>query len=305
VSAQSSFAALGTTVVAAVTDDSRLEAARTAVAELVDELDRACSRFRPDSELSAVNAAAGAPVRVGALLLDAVDAALGAATMTGGDVDPTVGAALIALGYDRDFSELTARPARRIVRVPGWQAVELDRGAGTVRVARGVSLDLGATAKALGADRAATRAFEAAGCGVLVSLGGDIALAGPAPEGGWRVYVTDEVRTGTAAPGQWIALRSGGLATSSTAARRWRAGTRVVHHLLDPRTGQPADGAWRTVSVVAPSCLEANIASTAAIVRGRRALEWLASLGLPSRLVSVEGRLSYVAGWPAEGEEPG
>jgi thiamine biosynthesis lipoprotein len=138
---------------------------------------------------------------------------------------------------------------------------------------------------------------------VLVGLGGDIALAGPAPEGGWRVRVTDDHRGGVDAPGQWIRLRSGGLATSSTTVRRWRAGDELVHHLLNPATGRPVTDTWRTASVAAGSCLDANIASTAAIVRGERATRWLESLGLPSRLVTPSGATVHLAGWPADGDD--
>jgi thiamine biosynthesis lipoprotein len=132
-----------------------------------------------------------------------------------------------------------------------------------------------------------------------VSLGGDIALAGRAPEGGWRVRVTDDHRRGADAPGQWITLCSGGLATSSRTVRRLRG----AHHVIDPADGRPADGPWRTASVAAATCLDANSASTAALVRGPRAVEWLESLGLPSRLVSHAGHVVHLAGWPADGEE--
>jgi thiamine biosynthesis lipoprotein len=85
--------------------------------------------------------------------------------------------------------------------------------------------------------------------------------------------------------------------------RRWRSGEETVHHVLDPATGRPADGGWRTVSVAAATCLDANIASTAAIVRGPRAIGWLDSLGLPGRLVSDDGRVVRVAGWTADGDD--
>jgi thiamine biosynthesis lipoprotein len=238
-------------------------------------------------------------VPVGPLLLEAVAAALRAASLTDGDVDPTVGEALIALGYARDFEAVLTPKAPSFARVPGWRVVELDEAKRTIRVPRGVSLDLGATAKALGADLAAARAGKAAGCGVLVSLGGDISLAGEAPAGGWRVRVTDDHRAGVGVPGQWITLRSGGLASSSTAVRRWGD----LHHLVDPASGRPAAGPWRTATVAAASCLDANIASTAAIVRGHRAVGWLHALEMPSRLVSGDGRVMHVAGWPGEGEE--
>jgi thiamine biosynthesis lipoprotein len=244
---------------------------------------------------------------VSALMLDAVEAALRAAELTDGDVDPTVGGAVIALGYDRDFDSIAAaeEPAPRVVAtaVPGWRSVQVSRAAGTVRVARGVTLDLGATAKALAADRAAAFAADAAGCGVLVSLGGDISTCGDPPALGWRIRVTDDHRSGVGAPGQSIALHGGGLATSSTTARRWRIDGGTAHHLVDPATGRPAAGMWRTVSVCAATCLDANIASTAAIIRGEPAAAWLESLGLPSRLVGVDGAARHVAGWPADGDD--
>src|SRR5207248_2663146 len=127
--------------------------------------------------------------------------------------------------------------------------LRLDRERGTMRLAAGVTLDLGASAKALAADRAAAAAQAAAGCGVLVGLGGDIAIAGPPTASGWRIRVTDDHAAATDAPGQWITLRSGGLATSSTTVRTWDTSTGAVHHIVDPATGQPAPVVWRTVSV--------------------------------------------------------
>jgi thiamine biosynthesis lipoprotein len=115
--------------------------------------------------------------------------------------------------------------------------------------------------------------------------------------------VTDDHRAGVTAPGQWITVLGGGLATSSTSVRRWATTTGSAHHLLDPATGQPADGPWRTVSVTAATCLDANIASTAAIIRGERAVRWLEELRLPSRLVTTDGRALHLAGWPRAGED--
>lgn len=304
---RSFFDALGSGAVVAVTESARLHAARAAVDEVVDAIDRACSRFREDSELSRLNAVGGEPLAVSPLMLDAIEAALRAAQLTDGDVVPTVGEALVALGYDRDFAAVGAAAPRRapvkVAPVPAWQTVHVDREAGTVRVGRGVKLDLGATAKALAADRAAAAASQEAGCGVLVSLGGDLAIRGPAPEDGWRVRVTDDHRADTTAPGQWITLAAGGLATSSTSVRRWQTTSGEAHHLVDPATGLSATSQWRTVSVTAGSCLDANIASTASIIRGTRAVPWLESLGLPSRLVAVDGRVRHIAGWPAEGDD--
>jgi thiamine biosynthesis lipoprotein len=302
-----SFPALGSIAVVAVAQPARLALARDSVARTVAAFDVACSRFREDSELSALNAAAGNAMRVGSLLLEAVREALRAARLTEGDVDPTVGQALIALGYDRDFEQLQSVQARSrtisFVPVPGWRSIEIDDDASTIRVPRGVTLDLGATAKALAADHAARSAAALAGCGVLVSLGGDISIAGPAPDSGWRVRVTDDHRAGTDAPGQWITLRSGGLATSSTTVRRWQLGVHKAHHLLDPASGRPVSSAWRTASVCAATCLDANIASTAAIIRGERAVAWLRELELPSRLVGVDASVRHLAGWPSDGDD--
>ena len=181
--------------------------------------------------------------------------------------------------------------------------MEFDEQARLLRLPPGVRLDLGATAKAWAADRAATRIAAATGGGVLVSLGGDVAVSGRAPDGGWRIRVQDvsgrpeDPPTG---PSAVVAIRTGGLATSSTAARRWRRGGDILHHILDPRTGLPAAVVWRTVSVAAATCTDANIASTAAIIRGRAAPAWLTELGLPSRLVDEAGRVHTVAGWPTE-----
>jgi thiamine biosynthesis lipoprotein len=304
-----SFPALGSTATVLVSEGDRLPAAVRAVQRVVEAFDLACSRFREDSELSAINRAAGRSIRVSPLMLEATLAGLRAASLTDGDVDPTLGSELVALGYDRDFElGLDGRGSpgrtRSFASVPGWRTIRVDAKAATVGVGHRVSLDLGATAKALACDHAARQAHETAGCAVLVNLGGDLATAGPAPEDGWRVRVTDDHRSGFDAPGQWITIFSGGLATSSTAVRRWHgAYGETVHHLLDPTTGCPAGGGWRTVSVTAATCLDANIASTAAIVRGRRAAPWLESVGLPSRLVSDDGFVLHVAGWPAEGDD--
>ena len=291
--------ALGTSASVLVSDRGALPAGRAAVEAELGAIDLACSRFRPESDLSRLNAWAGRPVRVGALLLDAITVALRAAALTDGIVDPTIGRALILAGYDRDFATLAHARTRLVAtRVEGWQAVSVDRERSEVRIPSGVRLDLGATAKALAADRAAAAAAAAAsGAGVLVNLGGDIAAAGMAPPGGWAVYVTDDHRAPPDARGQTLAIGAGGLATSSTTVRRWGPDT---HHIIDPRTGLPADSPWRTVSVAAASCVDANVASTAAIVLGEEAPGWLEARGLPARLVDQDGETLAVAGWPQE-----
>lgn len=308
--------ALGTSAVVATTLDRDLDAARAAVQSELDAIDRAASRFREDSEITRVNAAAGRAVTVSPLFAEALEAALRAAAMTGGAVDPTVGQALILAGYDRDFSLLTgaagpatapAAPARRAAvharRAPGAEAISFDRVSRTVAVTRGVRLDLGATAKALAADRAAAAAHGVTGGGVLVSLGGDIAVAGEAPEGGWRVRVCEDHAAGDDAPGQTVAISTGGLATSSTTTRRWRDAEGERHHIIDPGTGAPVQEVWRTASTAAATCVDANAAATAAIVMGETALSWLTDASLPARLVSVDGEIVHVGAWPGEGED--
>jgi thiamine biosynthesis lipoprotein len=291
------FPIWGGHAVVAVTEQAGLSAALAHVKRTVAAIDLACSSFRDDSELATLNQADGEEVVVSQLLLDAVREALRAARLTGGAVDPTVGQVLVAHRINPPLSD---HPVR-IEPVPGYAVVALDEANLTIRLPAGVQLDLGATAKALAADMAAAAARTAAGCGVLVGLCGDIALAGPAPEGGWPVRVTDDHRRGEA-PGQTVAIETGGLATSSVTVRRSSDGPDAVHHLIDPGTGRPVDGPWRTVSVTAASCLDANTASTAAIVLGKAAPAWLEANALPARLVAHDGTVRHVAGWPADGE---
>lgn len=296
--------AIGTTVRIVVTDQARLDAARAMLQDHLAALDAACSRFRPDSELLRLDERAGRPTTVSALLAGAVRASLRGAQLTGGLVDPTVGRAMEANGYDRDFASVPSLGGalRVTVRhVPQWRQVQLDDASRTLTVPAGVRLDLGATAKAWAADRSAEGISRVLGCGVLVSLGGDIAVAGEVPNGGWPIRVQDvtgDPLAPAAGPASVIAIRQGGLATSSTSARRWRRGGDLMHHILDPRTGRPADSDWRTVSVAAGSALDANISSTAAIIRGASATGWLTQQRLPARLVSADGSVTTIAGWP-------
>jgi thiamine biosynthesis lipoprotein ApbE len=297
------FAALGTVARVVSVDGAALDLAIQAVRQELDAIDLACSRFRPDSELNRLNAAGGEPVAISPLFTQALETALRASRLTDGIVDPTVGEALIRLGYDRDFeaARLQSGPVRLVLRPsPGWQLIQLDRAAGTAQLFPGIRIDLGATAKALAADRSASAAAAVTGCGVLVSLGGDIAVAGDPPAQGWGIRVTDDSHAGSDAAGQTIGITSGGLATSSTTVRRWIRGGASLHHIIDPRTGMPADPYWQTVSVAAGSCVDANTGATAAIVLGRDAPGWLEANGLPARLVATDGSVTTVCGWPAE-----
>jgi FAD:protein FMN transferase len=304
--ARDTFEVFGTTAVLLITDPRAIAQARSAADQVLAEVDRACSRFRPDSELVRLNAAGGEPLAISATFGDLLAAALRAAALTGGDVDPTCARALTSLGYDRDFADVTAggdaapRLTGSVGPVPGWRSVHLDQGGRRAWLEHGAQLDLGATAKAWAADRCAAQLADALGCGVLVSLGGDLSVAGPPPPEHWRIRVSDDHAAPASAPGQTVTISSGGLATSSTTVRTWIVGGRRVHHIIDPATGEPARSCWRTVSVAAGTCTDANIASTAAIIRGAAALDWLHDLGLPARLVRHDGSVETTAGWPSD-----
>ncbi|MBL7488650.1 FAD:protein FMN transferase [Frankia sp. AgB1.9] len=298
-----------------VTDPAALGEARRLVADQLAAVDAAASRFRDDSELSRIARAGGSPRLVSPLLAELVAVALHAAESTDGDVDPTLGDLLATLGYDRDIALIrhdgcapgpttddgldgpaaSAPPRSTVRRGPAWRRIVLDGE--WLTVPPGVQLDLGATAKAHTADRCAALVAERLGVGVLVSLGGDLATAGDAPPGGWRVRAQD--RPGE--PASTVTLAPGAaLATSSTIGRRWLREGRVLHHVLDPRTCRPADPVWRTVTVAARSCLAANTASTASVVRGIAATGWLHALGLPARLVRRDKSVLTLTGWPAD-----
>jgi FAD:protein FMN transferase len=304
------FPALGTFATLLVTDPDALIPAHDVLAAELAAVDVACSRFRRDSELRRVSRAGGRPVRVSRLFAEALATALDAAELTGGDVDPTCGQSLVRLGYDRDFAAVRRHtdPLRQPpMPAGGWRRVELDRDRLTVRVPAGILLDLGATAKALAADRAAAAIEATTSCGVLVNLGGDLRVAGNPPAGGWRVGIADDAdfdaSTASVRPRQVVMIGDGGLATSSTLGRAWRRGRAELHHIVDPATGRPARTCWRTVSVAAASCAGANIAATAAILRGERAIHWLEDLHLPARLVRHGGTVVTTAGWPGGPED--
>lgn len=295
--------ALGTT--AQVVSDSRWSAA---VLELVDGvlagMDQVASRFRADSELSRVNSDPRPEVEISPALAALLRPALMWARLTHGLLDPTVGDALVRSGYADDFGEMDKDqpdPVEQERSVPGWRLLTLHGS--TLCRPPGTGIDLGATAKAQAADQAADLLGQQFSDGFLVSLGGDLAIAGTGPSGGWVVRVTDDHRSGPEDPGQTVALTAGGLATSSVTVRRWRRGGQNMHHLVDPRTGLPADGPWRTVSVAAPSCLQANALATAAVVAGAGATSILEGTGASARMVTTDGRAVHLGGWPVVGEE--
>ncbi|QKE83383.1 FAD:protein FMN transferase [Arthrobacter sp. NEB 688] len=292
--------AIGTSVRLLVTEPLVLAEAEAIVRDHLADLDRAASRFRPDSEVSRLAAAAAhgpAGALVSPVLASSLRAALRAARLTDGLVDPTVGRAVAASGYDADLEVVRGRTASvlQAAPVPGWRSIHLDAATDRVEVPAGCLLDLGATAKAHAADVLADRLATRLPGGFLVDLGGDIAVGGPVPQDGWRVGVED-VDGGVV---QVLALRRGqAVATSSTRRRTWAvADGSTRHHVLDPRTGATAPATWAQVTVVAASALEANAASTAAVVLGDDAPAWLAAAGLPARLDTGHAVVT-TPGWP-------
>jgi thiamine biosynthesis lipoprotein len=288
---------LGTYVHLSTAEATSLKPARKIAMRLLADVDRTCSRFRQDSDLVRANAGAGSWTSVDPLLVQAVIAAMDAAAQTDGLVDPTLGHSLVAVGYDRDMALIPAASSDPAgvplpARSRAWKEIQLDP-AGAVCLPRGCALDLGATAKAWAADLIANSIAAELDTTVVISLGGDVAVAGP---GGWPVAISETIDD--TADAEVVHLPYGGLATSSTAARRWIRGGVLQHHLLDPLTGEPTRGPWRTVTASGATCVAANTASTAAIVLGDNALEWLTARDIPARLVDGQGRIARTARWP-------
>jgi thiamine biosynthesis lipoprotein len=264
------------------------------VRDLMRAVELSGSRFREDSDVSRVNARPGVLVPVRPMTVSLVELALSAASATSGACDPTVGLHVRAAGYDDDIDRVRRRDPAGVlpslqVRRADWTEVRVDPELGRVGVPSGLALDLGATAKAWTADEAAARLVAATGYPALVALGGDLAVAGDGPS--WPVLVSEH----EGRPGQVVTVTSGGLATSSTAGRRWLTSAGEQHHLIDPATGRPARGPVRTASVQADSCLRANALATAAIVWGADAQERLT--GSTSRLVLTDGTVLTTGAW--------
>lgn len=293
------FEALGTYVFLGLREGASIGAARTIAEGILADVDRTCSRFREDSDLSRANRHAGDWVEVDPILVAAVHTACDAARQTDGLVNPLLRRPLEQLGYDRDFGLLTE--CEHLVATPptppalnAWAHIELDPD-GALRIPAGAALDLGATGKAWAADLVASAIGGELGCGAVVSLGGDIAIA---PDDGapWPIEISTLPGE---PPDTTITLDRGGLATSSTQVRRWSRGGIRMHHLLDPRTGLPAPLTWRTVTATGPSATAANTATTAAIVLGDEAPAWLTAHDVTARLVSTDGTVVTTGSWPA------
>ncbi len=298
------FEALGTYVYLASRRPATLPPTQRLAAAVLSDVDRTCSRFREDSDLTRANRHAGSWVEVDPILVAAVTAACEAAAQTQGLVHPLLGRPLVQLGYDRDFDQLHTladQPAQAPTppRIDAWQEIGLDPD-GAIRVPADTALDLGATAKAWAADLIAAAITGEIGEGAIVSLGGDIAIA-PDPEGVDAPPWPIEITTHPGSPAETtVALDRGGLATSSTQVRRWARAGVAMHHVLDPRTGRPAPVVWRTVTATGPSARAANTASTVSIVLGKAATAWLRDHDVTARLVTADGRVDTTGAWPDE-----
>lgn len=248
------------------------------IAALFRRYDAVFSRFRPDSELNRVNAAAGRPTRVSPLFAEALSLALDAAAETGGLVEPTLGRALEAAGYDRDFAllEESREPPGRPVR-GRWECVR--RSGLLLALPAGVGLDLNGVVKALAVDRAVSL-LDGDG---FVSAGGDLAT-----RGGLDVALPG---------GGAVRLRSGALATSGCARRAWRRGGAAMHHLIDPRTGRPAASPWAQVTVCGATCVAADVGAKAAFLAGAEGPAWLDARSLPGRFLAPDGTVVVNEAW--------
>ena len=289
-----------------VVDGSELPRATARVRAVLDEVDVSCSRFRLDSDLVRANRRPGLWTSVSPVLVGAVRVALEAARQTDGKVDPSLGAAMEAAGYDRTFELLskatdlpTALPG--VVRPGAWKEIEVRPDA--VLVPHGVRLDLGATGKAYAADLVAADLATSLGAPAAISVGGDVAVtAAPHHRPHRWPIVVGETRTDLAErPDETVdlLLRSGGVATSTVRARRWMRAGRSWHHVLDPANGLPVAGPWRSVTALGHSCAAANTATTAALVLGADALDWLEERDVAALLVDEHDGRHPTTAWLA------
>ncbi len=300
---QASFHAMGTTVVVLAPQQRMADAARL-TRGLFEEWEQTLSRFRPESEVSRLSASDGRYVKLSPLLYRALATALDAARATQGVFDPTLRERMIQIGYDRSFERLGAWIPAAIYEEPAatgaWRAIRLDEARRMARLPRGVGLDFGGIGKGMAVD-AALDALEAVGVTpALVNAGGDLAVRG-LPEG--------EARWTVALPGNghaWaIGLERGALATSGVERRRWRQGEVERHHLIDPRTGDPARSGLWSVTAAAGSCARAEVAAKTALILGEeRGVEFIEKIGLAALLARDDGAWRTAGAWPREAMRP-
>jgi thiamine biosynthesis lipoprotein len=251
------------------------------------ELERSWSRFQPDSELNLLHQLPGQWVHVSHELFTALRWCARLHEETEGRFDPSVRTALEQWGYDRTFRDIdeTAPSPDETVPAPGLVGLELRRDDECVRLPHGLRIDLGGIGKGLAADLLAGELLGMGAHGAYVCMGGDIAVAGDVPDGGWRVPLhhpdTDE-------PFDHFALRDGGLVMSTTQMRRWQRGDgATAHHLIDPSTGAPVDSDVAAVAVAAMSAARAEALAKAVVVCGSsKGVELLESFGVEGWIIT-------------------
>lgn len=302
--ASASFPALGSEFQVTVTDPSRLDGVLGYVHACVEAVDLALSRFRPDSELARLERCGGREHSVSPLFFEALELALRAARETDGWFDPTVRGAVEAAGYDRSI-ELIESEGPGPARASGsstsglWRGIRLDQSCRRVTLPDGARLDFGGIGKGFVVDLT-LRAFVGAGLGVLINAGGDLGVVGPPPGDGWLCGVAAAAGAPTETT---LLIRSGALATSGLGRRQWQRDGERLHHLIDPTTGRPAASPWRLVSVIAPSCIAAEVAAKVGFLRGEEGPDWVEARGLAGRFVALDGRVVTAGGWPTEPKE--
>lgn len=298
--ARADFQAMGTTI-SLIAPEGSLSIALRLTRDLFEEWERALSRFRSDSELSRLNAAAGLRTPVSALLLRVLSASLDAARATNGIFDPTVLQRMLEIGYDRTFTalptSLPATPSAPHAQLGGWRAIEVDTARSLVRLPAGVGLDFGGIAKGMAVDAALDLLEAQELTPALVSGGGDLAVRGLPPEvTHWPI----------AAPGKgegWvIGLERGALATSGVGRRHWRQGEQTRHHVLDPRTGEPSASALWSVTAIAATCAQAEVAAKVALILGHaQGAQFIEETRLGVLMVAESGEWSAAGAWPRAG----
>ena len=308
------FSIWSTSVDLGVTSAAALADARVLLDGVLVEVEQAASRFRPNTEIFDLNASAGTgPFQASPMLFDLVAHGVHAAHVTSGACDPTVADSLIALGYDRDYGALLDEgtiDSTHIRPSPGVSGIVLNADQLTIELPDGVHLDLGATAKARAADIAAEGIHAQLSVGVVVDIGGDLRVAGPAPVDGWMIGIADEpkdaeVRGHDGDTQEVVSISKGALATSSSVVRHWNRSDTRHHHVIDPSTGWSVETPFRMVTISAGTCVEANAFSTAAIVWGEDALFEIPQRSLVARLVRHDGTIERLGGWPLPETEGG
>jgi thiamine biosynthesis lipoprotein len=296
--ARSHFRAMGTTI-SLLVPAAHLQRGEEIVRTLFADWEQTLSRFLPESELSQLNRLAGTHFVASELLFTVLCSALDAAQATGGLYDPTLLNQLVQLGYDCTFDELPAElPAADRPPLPGgrWRDIQINRALRLVTLPPGVGVDFGGIAKGMAVD-AALKYLRLEGINLaLVNAGGDLAVLGVPPlEQQWPIEVQGKISS-------WvIPLHHGAFATSGIDRRHWRQGARERHHLLDPRTGLPAQSGLCTVTVAAARCEQAEVAAKVAFLLGvKQGSEFLRSHALSGLLVRENGTWTAVGSWPQD-----